>query len=174
MSDTIRAVGYYRKSDEDDGASVEQQQEWAHTTCPPEGIELVREFIDQAKAGWDTGKRADFHEMLAFCQQQKKRGTPIDAIVCWHPNRFSRADSQETGWYIWEFRKVGVNRIFTSSHGWRDFRRMEDRILFNIEQDASNHRYVVDLSRDSVRGRLAAAEKGQWVGGAPLRLSRGV
>jgi site-specific DNA recombinase len=164
---TIRAVGYYRKSDEDDGVSVEQQQEWARTAAPKEGIELAREFVDQAKAGWDTSKRTGLHEMLAFCQEQKRQGRPIDALVCWHPNRFSRADSHETSWFIWEFRKAGVNRNLTASHGWRDFRRMEDRILFNIEQDASNHRYVVDLARDSTRGHMNAAREGRWNGGSP-------
>jgi hypothetical protein len=42
---------------------------------------------------------------------------------------------------------------------------MEDRILFGIEQDASNHRYVVDLAQDSTRGRLAGASAGRWMGG---------
>jgi hypothetical protein len=42
---------------------------------------------------------------------------------------------------------------------------MEDRILFGIEQDASNHRYVVDLAQDSTRGRKTGAEAGRWMGG---------
>jgi DNA invertase Pin-like site-specific DNA recombinase len=162
----IRAVAYYRKSNEDGGDSVEQQQAWAREACPAAGIELVREFTDQAKQGWNTAARGDFHAMLAFCQQQQRRGAPVEAVVCWHPNRFSRADSIETSWFVHEFRKAGVGRMFTAQ-GWIDFDRMEDRIIFGITQDASNHRYVLDLSQAASRGKLKAAEDGRWNGGPP-------
>jgi DNA invertase Pin-like site-specific DNA recombinase len=125
----LRAVAYFRKSNEDGGESVEQQRQWAVKTCPEENIEIVREFADQGKPGHENAKRTDFHEMLRFCQQQYQLGTSIDAVVCWNPNRFSRADSQETGWYVWEIRKSGVSRMFSASNGWIDFDRMEDRIL---------------------------------------------
>jgi DNA invertase Pin-like site-specific DNA recombinase len=161
----VRAVAYYRKSSEDDGGSVDQQQKWALAAAPSQGVEVVREFADQAKKGHETASRTAFHEMLRFCQQEAKRGSPVEAIVCWHPNRFSRADSQETGWFVWEFRKAGVGRMFTAARGWVDFGRMEDRIIFGIEQDASNHRYVVDLARDCTRGRLSGAREGRWMGG---------
>jgi site-specific DNA recombinase len=162
-----RGVAYYRKSDNDDGSSVEQQREWAHKACPGAGIEIVREFADQAKKGWDTSKRTDFHAMLAFCQEQQRQGTPVDAVVCWHTNRFSRADSQETSWFIWEFRKAGVNRIFTASHGWRDFRKDTDRILFGIEQETTNHRYTIDLAQAATRGRIDAAKEGRPLSECP-------
>ena len=167
MSKTIRAVAYYRKSNEDGGESIDQQQKWAQPVCQKEGVELVQEFADQAKKGWDTASRTAFHEMLAFCQEQAGLKTPIDAVVCWHPNRFSRADSQETNWYTWEFRKAGVNLIFTASHGWRDFRKETDRILFNIEQDTSNHRFVLDLAQACTRGRINAAREGRHLGPRP-------
>jgi DNA invertase Pin-like site-specific DNA recombinase len=162
---SIRAVTYYRKSNEDDGGSVEQQQKWALAAAPQQGIEILREFTDQAKKGHETATRTAFHDMLRFCQQEGKQGRPVEAIVCWHPNRFSRADSIETGWFVHEFRKAGVCRMFTAARGWVDFGRMEDRIIFGIEQDASNHRYVVDLAQDATRGRLAGAREGRWMGG---------
>jgi DNA invertase Pin-like site-specific DNA recombinase len=161
-----RVVTYYRKSNEDDGSSIDQQREWAQAACAKEGIEIVRQFADQAKKGHETATRTDFHEMLKFCQQQARQGTPIDGLVCWHPNRFSRSDSQETGWFIWEFRKAGVERMLTASNGWIDFSRMEDRVLFNITQDTTNHRYVMDLARDALRGRLDAAREGRPNGGS--------
>jgi DNA invertase Pin-like site-specific DNA recombinase len=161
----IPAVFYGRKSDDDDGASVEQQVAWARKAAPEAGIEIVKEFADHAKAGWRTAARTDFHEMLAFCQKRAKAGTPIEAVLCWKPNRFSRADSIETSWFIHEFRKAGVCRMFTAARGWVDFSRMEDRIIFGIEQDASCHRYVIDLAQDSTRGRLAGAREGRWMGG---------
>jgi DNA invertase Pin-like site-specific DNA recombinase len=100
MPAPIRAVFYGRKSNEDDGSSIDQQRDWARTTCQKERVEIVREFADQAKKGHETATRTEFHEMLKFCQEQSRQGTPIDVIVCWHHNRFSRADSQETAWFI--------------------------------------------------------------------------
>ncbi len=164
MPELIRAVAYYRKSNEDDGNSVEQQREWAHQAAARESVQIVREFTDQAKPGWDTANRTDFHEMLRFCQEQRRAGTPIGAVLCWNANRFSRADSQETAWFIWEFRKAGTGRMLTATR-WIDFARMEDRLLFNIEQDTSHHPYVINQSRDATRGRIKAARKGQYLGG---------
>jgi DNA invertase Pin-like site-specific DNA recombinase len=169
----IPAVFYGRKSDEDDGESVEQQLEWARKAAPEAGIEIVKEFADQAKAGWRTAARTAFHEMLAFCQKRARAGAPIEAVLCWKGNRFSRADSQETSWFIWEFRKAGVGRMFTSNKGWIDFSRMEDRMIFGIEQDASNHRYVVDLAQDATRGRLSGAKEGAgWAARSPTATAR--
>jgi DNA invertase Pin-like site-specific DNA recombinase len=160
----IRAVAYYRKSNDDDGGSVEQQREWARVACEKEGLELVREFVDQAKRGWDTAARTEFHAMLAFCQEQARKRTPIDVVVCWHTNRFSRADSLETGKFLYEFRAAGARRVLTAQR-WYDFGRFEDRILHNIEQDASNHRGMIDQTQACTRGRIDAAREGRWAGG---------
>jgi site-specific DNA recombinase len=160
----LRAVAYYRKSNDDDGGSVDQQREWARVACEKEGVELVREFVDQAKAGWDTTRRTGFHEMLAFCQEQAQRKTPVDAIVCWHTNRFSRADSLETARFLCEFRDTGARRVLTAQR-WYDFGRFEDRILHNIEQDASNHKGMIDQTQAATRGRIDAANAGRWAGG---------
>jgi site-specific DNA recombinase len=164
MPEPIRAVAYYRKSNDDDGNSVEQQSEWGRLAATREGVQIVREFTDQSKAGWDTAKRTAFHDMLKFCQEQKRRGEPIDAILCWNANRFSRADSQETAWFVWEFRRCGTGLMLTASR-WIDFARMEDRVLFNIEQDTSHHPYVINLARDSTRGMIKAAREGRYLGG---------
>jgi DNA invertase Pin-like site-specific DNA recombinase len=81
----IRVAAYYRKSNEDDGRSIDQQRQWAQTACQKEGVELVREFADHAEKGHETATRTEFHDMLRFCQRQARQGEPIDAIVCmWH------------------------------------------------------------------------------------------
>jgi DNA invertase Pin-like site-specific DNA recombinase len=164
MTEPIRAVAYYRKSNEDDGDSIDQQREWARRLCAEEGMELAGEFADQSKAGWDTGRRAAFHDMLDFCKEEKRKGTPVGAVVCWKANRFSRADSQETAWFVWEFRRAGTTRMRTAAR-WIDFCRMEDRLVFNIEQDTSHHPYVVSLAEDVSRGKAAAAKLGRFNGG---------
>jgi DNA invertase Pin-like site-specific DNA recombinase len=166
MSEFIQGVAYHRMSSNDQEGSIEQQQKWAADACARAGIEIVEEFIDAAKPGHETAKRTAFHRMLEFCRERYERRNPIDAIVCWHTNRFSRSDGIETSWFVHEFRKAGVNRMFTADR-WIDFRRMEDRILFGITQDASNHPYVQELSQNSLRGRIATAQDGFWCGGPP-------
>jgi DNA invertase Pin-like site-specific DNA recombinase len=160
----LAAVAYYRKSNEDGGDSIDQQRTWAAETAAREAITIQAEFADQARTGHETARRTDFHAMLRYCQQRHKDGRPIDCILCWHADRFSRADSQETSWYVWELRKAGVGRMLTASR-WIDFARMEDRVLFNIEQDTSNHPYVINLARAATRGRISAAKEGRWNGG---------
>jgi site-specific DNA recombinase len=162
----LRAVAYYRKSNDDDGSSIDQQREWAHTAAQKEGVEIVREFADQAKKGHENATRTAFQEMLRFCQEEARRRAPIQAVVCWHTNRFSRADSQETGWYVWEFRKAGVSRLLTAQK-WIDFARGEDRIIFGVNQEAGDHKFILDMAQATARGRVAAALAGRWAGGPP-------
>jgi DNA invertase Pin-like site-specific DNA recombinase len=164
QSTTRRGVVYGRKSTDQQKESIEQQLEWAEEACPREKLTIVATFTDSAKSGHATAKRTDFHRMLVFCQEEQRAGRPIDVLVCWHPNRFSRADSQETGWYLWEFRKAGVTKMFTAQR-WIDFESMQDRTLLGIEQELSNHKYSIDLAESSTRGKLARAREGLWCGG---------
>jgi hypothetical protein len=161
----LRGVFYARKSDDDGTDSVEQQEEWARTVPAKENIEILEFFTDHAIRGQDTARRKDFHAMLKFCQEQHKKGMPVDVIVLWNPNRFSRADSHETAWFHWEFRKVGVQRMYSASHGWRDFRKMEHRVLSNIEQDTNYNAYARDLAQVALRGHIRRAKEGRPQGG---------
>jgi DNA invertase Pin-like site-specific DNA recombinase len=164
-SSPLRGVVYARRSKEDrEAGSIEQQLAWADGLCPREHIAVAAVFTDSGKSGHATAQRTGFHDMLAFCKEEQRLGRPVDAIVTWHANRFSRADSQETGWFLWEFRKAGVDRMLTSQR-WIHFERMEDRVLLGIEQDVSSHKYSVDLAEASTRGKLARARAGRWCGG---------
>jgi DNA invertase Pin-like site-specific DNA recombinase len=162
----LRAVLYLRCSTAEQDDSIEQQRTWAGPFCQREGIDVLAEFADEARKGHDTGKRTDLHAMLEFCREQRRKRQPVEAIVCWHPNRFSRADSLETSWFLHEFRKAGV-LLMISSQGRTDFSRMEDRLLHQIQQEAGSHKYSVDLAGACTRGKLAAALRGQWCGGPP-------
>jgi DNA invertase Pin-like site-specific DNA recombinase len=163
-STPLRGVVYARKSKEDQADSIEQQLAWAAEVCPRERIAVAGTFADSGKSGHATGQRTDFHAMLRFCQDAHRKGEPVDVIVCWHANRFSRADSQETGWFVWEFRKVGVNRMLTNA-GLLDFRDRATRVVFGIDQDFSANKFSEDLAETSTRGKLDRARAGRWCGG---------
>jgi DNA invertase Pin-like site-specific DNA recombinase len=165
MSKTDRAVAYWRMSSNPQEKSIPQQRAEMTPRCRLEGVEIVQEFKDEGISGGGMKKRDDFQDMLRFCQQQAKAGQPIQAIVCYDPARFSRADSNETGHYIWEFRRAGVNRLLTWER-WFDFRKEEDRAIFNIQQDFTNNRYLRDLSARVLRGKKSVAAAGYFTGGA--------
>jgi DNA invertase Pin-like site-specific DNA recombinase len=158
------SIAYYRMSSDLQDRSIPQQREWAHPAAERESLLIVAEFEDYAKSGTDTGKRNGFQKALQFCQERWKLRRPIRVIVTWNTDRFSRADSVETSWYVHEFRKVGVERMLTAN-GWIDFNKAEHRVLFGIGQDLTNHHYSMDIAQKSVRGRIASAREGRWNGG---------
>jgi DNA invertase Pin-like site-specific DNA recombinase len=95
--------------------SIGQQREWAQAVAAREGVEILAEFQDAARSGTEASRRSGFQDMLKFCQERWKARTPVDVLVLWNTDRFSRADSVETSWYVHEFRKAGVGRMLTAS-----------------------------------------------------------
>lgn len=161
----MRVVTYYRKSSEDRkskeekfGNSIEQQKEWALTV--PD-VTIVDEFFDQGISGTDTKRRKDFARMIAFCEEQFRLGTPIDAIVCWKANRFSRADSLETMAFLHRLRQAGT-AIMVTSEKVIDLNNSQDRMIFGLVQEASDHAYSVNCSTDTKRGKKEAAKAGKY------------
>ena len=55
--------------------------------------------------------------------------------------------------------------MLTAANGWIDFADDTHRLLFNITQDTTNHRFVKELARDVLRGQLKAAAEGRRQGG---------
>jgi DNA invertase Pin-like site-specific DNA recombinase len=158
------AVAYWRMSSSPQEKSIPQQRAEMLPRCQLAKVNVVREFKDEAKSGGGMAKRDAFLDMLRFCQERAEAGQPIKAIVCYDTSRFSRPDSNETSAYIWEFRKAGVNRLLTWER-WYDFRKEEDRAIFNIQQDFTSNRYLRDLSARILRGKKDVAAAGFFTGG---------
>jgi site-specific DNA recombinase len=136
-----------------------------------EGVEIVAEFADEGISGGGMDRRDEFKRMLRFCQEQHAAGTPIDVIVCYDTSRFSRADSNETSHAIWEFRQVRVNRLLTAER-WYDFRKEDDRAIFNLTQDFTNNRYLRNHAQQVTRGKKDNAEAAYANGGLPYGFDR--
>jgi DNA invertase Pin-like site-specific DNA recombinase len=164
MGDTIRAVAYYRMSSSQQEQSIPQQRAWAGPACKLEEIELVREFEDHGKSGGATRGRDDFQDMLAYCERCHKDGRPVQAVVCWDTARFSRMDSMETAYYIHLFQRAGVHRVLTHDR-WYDFRKEEDRVIFLMQQDFTNNRYLRDHADRVTRGKRHNLGSGYHNGG---------
>jgi DNA invertase Pin-like site-specific DNA recombinase len=144
--------------------SIPQQRAEMLPRCKLEGVQVVAEFKDEGISGGGMARRDAFLKMLAYCQERHQAGHPVAAVVCYDTSRFSRADSNETAAYIWQFRQAGVCRLLTVER-WYNFARPEDRTMFNIGQDFGNHRFLVEHSRKVLRGKKAAAEAGCFCGG---------
>jgi DNA invertase Pin-like site-specific DNA recombinase len=161
---TVPAVAYYRMSSSPQEKSIPQQRSEMLPRCRLEGVRVVREFTDEAVSGGGMKKRDAFLAMLEFCREEAAAGRPLAAVACYDASRFSRADSNETSAYIWDFRKAGVNRLLTWER-WFDFRKEEDRAIFNIQQDFTSNRYLRDHSARVLRGKKAVAAAGFFAGG---------
>jgi hypothetical protein len=145
-------------SSDDQDRSIPEQREEMIPKAQREGIDLLNEFEDWGVSGMNMD-RDGMQDALEFCQRQHALGQPIDVIVMWNTSRFSRSDSVETNRYVFDFRAAGTSRLF-SHDGWVDFWDERDRMLFNITQDATNHRFLRDLSKAVLRGKKDAALRG--------------
>jgi DNA invertase Pin-like site-specific DNA recombinase len=164
MSESISAVAYWRMSSSPQERSIPQQRAEMLPKAKLTGVTVACEFEDDAKSGGTMKKRGAFLEMLRFCQERHAEGQPIAAIVCYDPSPFSRATSTKTARYIDEFMDAGVHRLFTAER-WFDFRKEEDRLVFNIQQDFTNHKYLKDLGRRVRRGKRDNHAAGYYNGG---------
>jgi hypothetical protein len=72
----LRAVAYYRKSNDDDGGSVDQQREWARTACEKEGGEGTN--IDAIMAEIDRQDAAEAGEGGRKVETLKRRLRQLD------------------------------------------------------------------------------------------------
>lgn len=178
--DPLRLIFYGRKSDEDDGISVAQQERWAEEVvpgltyqgrrvvlCKPPGRQGPG-FSETGIAGWKISKRGAFLAALAYCEAEAARGVPIDGIATFHGNRLSRSDSFNTFEYLKKFRAVGTHLIFTASDTPRDLWNSNDRMVLGIMQEAVNFGGMKSMAAACLRGRADVARLGQHAGGRVL------
>jgi site-specific DNA recombinase len=162
---TIPAVAYWRMSSSPQEKSIPQQQAEMRPKAKLADVEIVREFEDRAISGGGMAKRDAFLEMVAYCEGQHREGNPVAAVVCYDTARFSRATSIKTARYIDQLMDAGVFRLFTWER-WFDFRKEEDRAIFNLQQDFTNNRYLREHSRRVSRGRAASYALNHFNGGS--------
>jgi DNA invertase Pin-like site-specific DNA recombinase len=164
MSALIRAVAYYRASTPKQEASIEEQREFARSSCPREKIQLVREFEDFGLAGDEIARRSGLQALFVFCEEQQRAGRPIAAIVLWDHDRLSRADSIKTAVCIDRLIEAGVTRAF-STEGWLDWTDDLDRVMTNLRQDFGRRGYSKSLSKNVARSCIDRVKQGLWPGG---------
>jgi DNA invertase Pin-like site-specific DNA recombinase len=163
---TVRAVGYWRASTDRQEASIPEQKDWARRACRAHRVELVAEFQDDGIPGSEIERRTGLMELLDTCERQAAAGRPVEAIVCWDADRFSRASSLRTAGLICRLLDAGVTRMLTAE-GWIDWEDDTDLLVFNVKQDTGKAGYSKSISKNATRSALERAQKGLWVAARP-------
>ena len=157
---TKPAVGYVRMSTDKQEDSPEQQRAEISKLAKREGYRIVRWYEDHGISGARTHKRPEFRRMI---RDAEERGD-FKAILCWDQDRFGRFDSIEAGEWVSPLRRVGVELV-TVCQGRIDWADFAGRLIYQITQEGK-HRFLVDLSRNALRGMIKYAKKGTLLGSA--------
>lgn len=154
----VPAVGYIRMITDKQEDSPEQQRAEILKLAAREGFRIVRWYEDHAISGAKTKKRTQFRKMIRDAEDLGD----FQAILCWDQDRFGRFDSIEAGEWISLLRRAGV-QLVTVSQGrinWDDF---AGRMIYQITHEGKHH-YLVDLSRNALRGMIRFAKNGNLLG----------
>lgn len=161
----IPAVAYIRMSSSQQEASPDQQRAEVAKLAKKYKCQILREYFDEAVSGAETRKRKDFRRMIADAENGDFR-----VILCWDQDRFGRFDSIEAGEFVMPLRRAGV-RLITVAQGEIDWESVAGQIIFSVTQMSKNQ-FLVDLSRNVLRGHLASASRGDWSGAPPMGYDR--
>ena len=157
----VPAVAYYRMSSDKQEASIGDQRNAVERYAVEHGYDIIREYIDEGISGDATERRTQFQAMhKAACN-----GRGFEAILVWDQDRFGRFDSMEAGYWVHPLRLAGVKLVSVGDGvvSWDDF---TGRVIYSIKAEGK-HQFLRDLSRNTLRGKLAAAKQGYWLSKPP-------
>jgi len=163
---SVAAVAYYRMSSDKQDASIPEQRESVERYCKDNGYHIIRDYVDSGISGNATEKRHAFLQM----HHDACNGRDFDAIVCWDQDRFGRFNSLEAGYYVHPLMKAGVYLV-TVADGHIDWNGFSGRMMYTLKQEGK-HQFLRDLSAGVLRGKLAAAKRGEQQGKVPLGYRR--
>jgi DNA protecting protein DprA len=156
---SIPAVAYYRMSTDRQETSIPDQTEGVEKLARNDGYQIIRVYKDEGISGDDTEKRTGFRAMIADAE----RLGDFQAVLCWDQDRFGRFDPLEAGYWIKPLRDAGVY-LHTVAQGKIDWEDFAGRIVYAVQQEGK-HAFLRDMSRNTIRGMLAKAKRGLWLGG---------
>ncbi len=160
------AVAYIRMSSNQQDASPKQQRTEITKLADREGYSIIRWYEDPGISGDDTRKRKQFLRMLKDADDK----ADFAAMLAWDQDRFGRFDSLEAGRYIFPLREAGI-WLHTVTQGRIDWNTFQGRLLYTVQQEGK-HQYLIDLSRNVLRGKVASAKTGQSGSNPPCGYDR--
>ena len=167
MSKTLTpAVSYIRMSSDLQEASPDQQRAEVAKLAEKHGYRIIREYFDQGISGDATDKRKAFLRMIRDAEEK----ADFAAILCWDQDRFGRFDSIEAGRWIHPLRCAGV-WLVTVAQGQIDWNDFQSRMMYAIQQEGK-YQYLVDLSRNVLRGKASKAKSSHCSSNPPCGYDR--
>ena len=151
----IPAVAYIRMSSGPQEKSPAQQRAEVARLAKRDGYKIIREYFDKAISGDDTARRTDFQRMIRDAEEKGD----FAAILCWDQDRFGRFDSIEAGRWVYPLREAGI-WLVTCCQGQVDWNDFAGRMIYSIQQEGK-HQFLVDLSRNVLRGKIENAKNGK-------------
>jgi len=152
-----QAVVYLRRSTDRQEQSIDDQRAVITAYAKAHGFEIIREFCDDAVSGASAANREAFQEMI---QSVEFAQGEIGAVLCYDISRFGRTDSDEAGFYRYRLKKAGCQVVYVAEN-------LPNNRAGDLVRDVKQwqkREFLVDLSRDVVRGLLSAAQKGNSCG----------
>lgn len=152
----MRAFAYARfSSDNQREESIDAQlraiREYAHDN----GIEIVREFTDEARSA-TTDKRPGFLSMFAADLKS------VDLVIVHKLDRFSR-DRYDSAFYKRELKKKGVRLVSVLEH----LDDSPESVILESVIEGMNEYYSRNLARETLKGMRENAYKCKHCGGQP-------
>jgi DNA invertase Pin-like site-specific DNA recombinase len=150
QDDLIPAVGYGRMSSDAQALSPEQQRREVEEYAARNGYRIIRWYFDEGVSA-SRGQEGD--ELRVQYQQLLIDSNKRDfkAVLAWSHSRFTRNEALEAAHGKRILRNNGV-RLVTVKEGVIDWTTDEGRIK-DFLSSFVDHKYSVDLGRDSQRGR---------------------
>jgi site-specific DNA recombinase len=158
MSAPVRAVAYYRMSDDRQENSIERQRSQVEPYAARHGYAVVRDYTDEGIAGDEERRRKAFLAMLDDAKRKR-----FDVILCDDKDRFGRFDSITMGYYVKPLRDAGV-RLETVAQGRVDWSSFAGRITDAVLQEAKKLESQANSRRVMTR-LLLMARQGKYTGG---------
>jgi DNA invertase Pin-like site-specific DNA recombinase len=147
--------------------SIRDQRAAVERFAMRNSYELISTYADEGISGDETERRLQFQKMVSDAALRR-----FKAILVWDLSRLGRFDIIEAGYWMKPFRDAGVS-IVTLDQGEIDWNDVAGRIVWTVQQEGK-HQYLRDHARNTMRGRLESAKRGERMVQAPYgyRLSR--
>ena len=160
-SQLVPAVGYTRRSTDKQETSIADQTQAIQRYADDKGYRIVRWYTDDAISGDDTQNRLGFQRMLVEAQEKHD----FEVVICWDQSRFGRFSPQEAGYWTYQFSRANVGLV-TVDKGPIDWNDFTGWLTYSVNQH-SKHDYLVQLSKDVMRGQQEATKNASWLGMPP-------
>lgn len=153
-----KAIGYVRRSTDRQEESLDQQRAKLTEFAKAKGWQLVEVFADDAISGSEM-KRPGLDKLL-----QAIADPGVDVVLAWDRNRLARPKDPVDGLLLERQLRGAGKRVVYAGTGQEPDRSFTSDLVSFVEHH-QNGDYLRKLSRDTMRGTVEAAKRGQWPGG---------